>query len=212
MAGRPIDLDTWERAEQFRFFKRFDRPHYATTARVDVTAVMAAKEAQGLSPFRAALYAIGAGVAAVPALRMTFDGENVTAYDSFALSPAIDVPSGEFRFAYIPWTRDRGAFDAAANANIDEVRAGGALEPNVQMDGMAVIYLSCLPWLDYTSLNNALQGPQDCVPRIGWGKITGDGSGASMPLTIEVHHALVDGRHVGAFFGATETALAGPWS
>lgn len=207
MSGQPVDLETWSRAEQFRFFRAFDRPHYATTVRMDVTALMAARKTEGLSPFRHCLWAIGAGLHAVPELRMRFRGDAVTQYDRLMLSPTIPLENGDFRYTYLTFDPDRAAFDIHAAEKIDEVRAGQPLNAN---DGTVedVAYLSCLPWLDYTALDNALPHAGDCIPRVSWGKIVPKGEGFDMAMTIQVHHALVDGRQVGAFFEATQDALA----
>lgn len=206
MTGKPVDLETWPRAAQFRFFRAFDRPHYATTVRVDVSRLMAARKVRALSPFRHAIYAVGAGLHAVPELCMRFRGDEVTQYDRLQLSPTIPLENGDFRYTYMQFDPDRANFDAHAQAKIAEVRAGAPLIAN---DGSIqdVAYLSCLPWLDYTSLDNALPGPDDCIPRVSWGKIVPKGNGFEMAMTIQVHHALVDGRQVGDFFAATVAAL-----
>lgn len=207
MTGRPVDLATWPRAETFRFFRGFERPHFATTSRVDVSAVMAARAANGLSPFRATLHAIGEGLHAVPDLRTRFRGDAVTIYERLRLSPTIAMADGGFRYAYLYWEPDWPAFDREAEAAIAEVRRGGALNPDTGATD-DVAYLSCMPWLDYTAVHNALPGRDDCIPRVTWGKIVPKGAGYDMALTIEVHHALVDGRQVGDFFAATAVALA----
>ena len=64
-----------------------------------------------------------------------------------------------------------------------------------------------MPWLDYTAINNALLGPQDCIPRVTWGRIVDHGGRFDMAMTLEVHHALVDGAQVGAYFAAVQDAL-----
>ena len=64
-----------------------------------------------------------------------------------------------------------------------------------------------MPWLDYTSINNALPGPDDCIPRVSWGKFVDQGRRWDMAMTLEVHHALVDGAQVGAYFAAVQAAL-----
>ena len=64
-----------------------------------------------------------------------------------------------------------------------------------------------MPWLDYTAINNALPGPQDCIPRVTWGRIVDHGGRFDMAMTLEVHHALVDGAQVGAYFAAVQDAL-----
>lgn len=206
MTGTQINLSTWSRAAQFRLFKGYDRPHYATTVRMPVTHLMARRKDTGLSPFRHTIWAIGKGLHAVPELCMRFRGETVTQYRRLLLSPTVPVENGEFRYTYLAWNPDRARFDGHAVEKIAEVQDGAPLDAN---DGTVedVAYLSCLPWLDYTSLDNALPGPDDCIPRISWGKIVQTREGYDMAMTLQVHHALVDGRQVGQFFEATEAAL-----
>ena len=207
MTGKRVDLDTWPRADQFRLFRGYDRPHYATTVRLDVSAMMKARAQSGVSPFRHTIWAVGKGLHAVPELCMRFKGEAVTQYKRLLLSPTVPLENGEFRYTYIAWNPDRARFDGHASEKIAEVREGAPLNAN---DGSIedVAYLSCMPWLDYTSLDNALPGPEDCIPRITWGKIVRRGDRHEMAMTLQVHHALVDGRQVGEFFAATEAALA----
>jgi chloramphenicol O-acetyltransferase type A len=206
MAGRAVDLGTWPRADQFRFFRGFQRPHYAITARVDVTRLLLEAKGRGVSPFRACVYAIGAGVHAVPELRMRFRGDAVTEYDRVELSMAVPLANGNFNYAYVPWQPEVDAFDAVCRDRIDLVRAGQPLAAN---DGSRddLAYLSCLPWLDYTSLDNALPHAEDCIPRVSWGRFVEGGGRWSCAMTIQVHHALVDGRQVGAYFAGVQATL-----
>ena len=206
MTGRPVNLNKWPRRSQFRFFRDFDRPHYAITVRMDVTRLKALRKEQNLSPFRHVIWAIGAGLHAVPELCMRFRQDRVMQYDRLLLSPTIPLENGDFRYTYLAHNPNRSRFDTHAQEKIAEVRAGAPLNAN---DGTIddVAYLSCLPWLDYSSLDNALPGPDDCIPRVSWGKIVPKGEGFDMAMTIQVHHALVDGLQVARFFEATQTAL-----
>jgi chloramphenicol O-acetyltransferase type A len=176
------------------------------TSRIDVTRLLTTSKAGGLSPYRACIHAIGAGIHAVPELKMRFRGDDVTAYDSIELSMTVPLEDGNFRYAYVPWQADFAAFDTVCRARIDAARADADLNANSgQRDDLA--YLSCMPWLDYTSINNALPGPDDCIPRVSWGKFMDHGGRWDMAMTIEVHHALVDGRQVGDYFAAVQAAL-----
>lgn len=205
MTATTIDLDTWPRAAQFRFFRTYDRPHYATTVRLDVTHLMRRK-GDGVSPYRACLYAIGAGIHAVPELTMRFRGDQVLAHDMITLSMTVPTHAGSFGYGYVPFVADFATFEAQAQRLIEAVAAGGALGANNgERDDLA--YLSCMPWLDYTAINNALPGPDDCIPRISWGKFVDQGDRWDMAMTLEVHHALVDGVQVGAYFAAVQAAL-----
>ncbi len=200
-----VDLQTWPRAAQFRFFRTYQQPHYATTTRLDVTHLMQ-RRADGISPYRACLYAIGAGLHAVPELCMRFRGDTVVAHDMVTLSMTVPTDAGSFGYAYVPYIADFDTFEAQAAALIGEVAKGGVLQANSgERDDLA--YLSCMPWLDYTANNNALPGPDDCIPRVTWGKFVERDGRWDMAMTLEVHHALVDGAHVGAYFAAVQGAL-----
>ncbi len=205
MAEKIVDLETWPRAAQFHFFRGYQQPHYATTSRIDVSRLMQRKAA-GVSAYRACLYAIGAGLHAVPELCMRFRDDVVVAHDMVTLSMTVPTLAGSFGYAYVPFFAEFDRFDAQAKSLIDEVAQGAVLSANSgERDDLA--YLSCMPWLDYTAINNALPGPDDCIPRVTWGKFTQQGGRWDMAMTLEVHHALVDGAQVGAYFAAVQGAL-----
>ena len=208
MAARQVDLVHWHRADQFRFFRRYERPHYAVTSRLDVSRMRGAGKVAIASPYRACIHAIGAGIHGVPELLMRFRDDTVFIHDRVDLSMTVALDNGNFNYAYVPWLADFSAFDAQCAALIAVAKAGGDLKGNTgQRDDLA--YLSCMPWLDYSSINNAMPGPDDCIPRVTWGKFTDDGHGRhSMAMTIEVHHALVDGRQVGDYFALVQAALS----
>ncbi|MDR9427084.1 MAG: CatA-like O-acetyltransferase [Salibaculum sp.] len=197
MTERVIDLATWPRAGAFRLFRSYEKPHFALTTRLDVTRLMA-RRAEGVSPFRACLHALAAGFHAVPELRTRFRGaDRVVEHDRLTLSPTIALPDGGFGFGYIDYQDDWPAFDAAAAAEIAAVRAGAPRVPNTgERDDL--LYLSCLPWVDFTGLTNALPGAQDCIPRLSWGKFVPGADGhTTCAFTAEVHHAIADGAHLG---------------
>ena len=206
MAGRKIDLETWERAAQYRLFRPFQKPHYAITVRLDATTLMTRRKARGVSVFRAVLHAIGSGLDAVDALKQSLEGDGVVQHDSVTLSMTVPREDGTFGLGYVDYDPDFARFDKAAEARIDAARESDTFEPSVPVPG-AVAYASRLPWLDFTSLDNALPHGDDSIPRIAWGKIVPEGDGWRVAMSIQVHHALVDGAHLGLFFDAVQRAL-----
>lgn len=198
-----IDLATWARADLFRMFRAYERPHYATTVRLNVTLLMRRKS-EGVSPYRATLFAIGAGIDAVPELRTRFLGDEVRVYDRIDMSSTVPTKDGGFNFSYLPFDPDFSVFEQQTTRRLKAAEVAG-FNPNHQRDD--VVYLSCLPWLDYTSLNNAIRHRDECIPRVSWGKFVEDGGAWRMPMTLEVHHALVDGEHVGDFFTKVQDSI-----
>jgi len=68
------------------------------------------------------------------------------------------------------------------------------------LSGENVIHFSSLPWLDFTSVSHARSFSfQDSCPKISMGKMTERSGKRTMPLSIHVHHALMDGQDVARF-------------
>jgi chloramphenicol O-acetyltransferase type A len=93
---------------------------------------------------------------------------------------------------------------------VNRVKASDALE---RYPGQDLIRYSVLPWLDFTSLSHARDfSKRDSIPLITFGKITEASGRWTMPVSIHVHHGLVDGEQVGRFVGLFEERLAAPES
>ena len=66
--------------------------------------------------------------------------------------------------------------------------------------GENVIQYSSLPWLKFTSLSHAQNSkyPDSC-PKISFGQMTINDDKRTMPMSVHVHHALMDGYEVGLY-------------
>jgi chloramphenicol O-acetyltransferase type A len=71
-------------------------------------------------------------------------------------------------------------------------------------------YMSCLPWVDFTAMTNPVDGPDDCVPRVTWGKFVPHSGAWRLSVSVQVHHALVDGLHLGRFYETLQSRLTLP--
>jgi len=80
----------------------------------------------------------------------------------------------------------------------------GVREPAKPPDD--VVYHSVLPWFRFRAYANALPG-RDSIPRIVFGQVTREGRRMTMPVAVEVHHAVVDGLDVARFFQRFNQAL-----
>jgi chloramphenicol O-acetyltransferase type A len=63
-----------------------------------------------------------------------------------------------------------------------------------------VIHYSAMPWINFTSVSHARSFSfRDSSPKITFGKMAPQGDSLVMPLSIHVHHALMDASTVAAF-------------
>ncbi len=208
---RIIDLEGWDRRDHYRWYRAHAQPQLALTAELDAGGLAGRCEAEGRSLFAGFLRALSRAANAVPALRQrvrSLGGREVLV-EHPVVHPAFTVAldGDRFGFASTPLVDDGAAFEAAVRRVSDEARAHGGLTPfDEERDDL--LYLSCLPWVRFTHVSHPVRSPGgDWVPRIAWGRLTPVGGRIVVPVNIQVHHALVDGVHLGRFFEAAQAAL-----
>jgi len=121
------------------------------------------------------------------------------------------LPNETFAFAYFDYHPHYAEFAAAAEVEIERVKDGsGDLEPRDGDDDL--IHYTVLPWVSLTSFSHARRhDPADSVPKMVFGRYRRSAEGRYlMPVSVEVHHALVDGLHVGRFFERFQANLDDP--
>lgn len=193
-----IDIENWPRKDHFKFFNRFDEPFFGLTVNVDCTIAYARSKELGASFFLYYLHKALAAANAIEAFRYRIDGDRVYLYDEVHASPTINRPDGTFGFSYVDYHPDFNMFVTRAQTEIERVQNTTGLIPAIS--GENVIHFSAIPWVDFTSLSHARSFSfKDSMPKISFGKITEKEGVKTMPVSIHVHHGLMDGYHVGQF-------------
>jgi chloramphenicol O-acetyltransferase type A len=207
MTATPINLADWPRRETLALFRRFQKPQYSVTARIDVTNILIRRaDDEAFSTYLACIHAIGSALHELPVLRQRIRGDQVVQHDKIVLSPTVQFTDGRLGFTYLDWHPDAAAFAISAGQSIQETLAGGAMKPGVDGDD-GVAFLSCQPWLDFTAFDNPVLNSDDSIPRICWGKYTAEVTGRwTMAVALQIHHGLMDGVHVAQFFEALQHA------
>jgi len=213
-----LDLATWPRKQHFDFFRGFDNPFFNVCVQVDVTALHEHARAERLSFFLAYTYLSTRAANAVEPFRYRLradpSGDRVLIHDVIHAGSTILQDDDTFTFGYFRYHDDFSRFHAEASAELDRIRSRPQpLVPSQDRDDL--IHYSVLPWLSFTSFAHARNwGGEDSVPKIVFGKRYRQGEGEDqrllMPLSVEVHHALMDGLHVGRYVERFEADLASP--
>lgn len=204
---RDIDIATWPRAGQFAHFRAYGQPHFSITAPLDVTRLVHRLKPEGVSVFTACVYALTEAGNALPEFRTRFDGGRAYEHEAIGASFTVPLDKGGFAFCEVARDGDFDRFDQACSQAIAAARAQAGLTDTTRNQD-AWLFLSCLPWLSFSAMTHAIRGPEDCVPRIAWGRYREDPAGRLVvPVSVQVHHALVDGEHVAAFFDAAQATL-----
>lgn len=192
-----VDLEKWIRRAHFEFFNAFEEPFYGVCVKVDCTAAYTLAKRDGSSFYLYYLHRSLAAAQMVEPFRYRTEGGEVFVYDRVDAGSAIDRSNGTFGYGHILYHENFSQFAEDAKREMERVRNSSDLTRTTASN---VIRYSALPWIDFTSVSHAraFTVPDSC-PRISFGKITESGGRRSMPVSIHVHHALVDGLHVGQY-------------
>ena len=198
--GGPIDVRKWKRRDHYLWFRKYEQPFFSITADVDVTARWnASRRRAAPSFFLTSLFLMLNAANAVEAFRLRLRPRGVWRHDRVAVGPAIMRPDETFGFVRLEPAGTLRQFASRGRAVIAAAEGQSGLVSN-SLAGDDIIFHSVLPWLRFTSATNALPGKGDSIPRILFGRCVREGKRMKMPVSVEVHHALVDGLDVARFF------------
>jgi len=212
-----LDTAAWSRRDAFGFFRRFDKPFFNVCVRLDVARLkQALDDAARPAGLSLACYWLALRLAnEQQPFRLRFEGERVRVHEVIDGSSTVLREDGEsFGFANFDYTADFSAFASAAGAAIRAARRDPTdFEP--RPDDVARLHFTTLPWLHFTSFSHARiwrrdGQPEDAVPKLAFGRADAEGPRLWMPMSVEVHHALMDGVHVGRFVQGFEALLRSP--
>jgi chloramphenicol O-acetyltransferase type A len=119
------------------------------------------------------------------------------------------LPNETFTLAYFNYDENFGTFIRDAERSVKKAQSGdGGFRPSERDD---MVHFTVLPWVSFTSFSHARNWRrEDSVPKIAFGKFTRENENILLPISVEVHHALMDGLHVGRFLARLEEALSEP--
>lgn len=208
MAGY-LDIANWSRRQLFEFFVNYTNPYFNVCAAVDITSLKKFVDERGVKISLAVHYFAMRVANEIEPFRYRLKDDKVFVYDVVDGGTTVLLPNESFSLAYFEYHKDFERFVSEMGKAVEDVRTGtGQLTPTMRDD---VIYHTTLPWISFTSFAHARnKGRGDSIPRIVFGKFTTVNGRLMMPISVEVHHALMDGLHVGKYLTRIEEALAAP--
>lgn len=193
-----INIDNWVRKQHFLFFKDFEEPFYGVNVIIDCTRAYEKSKKRGCSFFLYYLYCSLKAANSIENFRYIIEGESVYLYDQIDASTTVDRPNGTFGMSdAISYSPSFEMFEEGALAEMERIRLSVDLLPASRNN---IIHYSAVPWIDFTSLSHARKfSRKDSSTKISFGKMTEKSGKRFMPVSIHVHHALIDGVHIGLF-------------
>lgn len=208
-----IDINTWERKENYEFFLGFQNPTISITSEVECAGAKARAKAAGESFFLHYLYAVLHAVNEIPEFRFRINAEGRVVYFDHVdmLTPIKVKENGRFFTIRLPWNTDFQTFHTTAKAIINDIDLNGNpydMEKVGGKDLLDVILLSAIPDLYFTSLTCTQEHRHGSnYPLMNAGKAILKEGKLVMPIAMTIHHGFIDGHHLSLFYKKVEEFL-----
>jgi chloramphenicol O-acetyltransferase type A len=194
-----LDVTNWARRDLFEFFRRYDNPYFNVCTQLDITQLLAYLRGHPQVSVSLTLHYLALRVAnEIEPFRYRLKDGKVIVHDVIHGGTIVLLPNESFNFAYFDYQQGFGKFIAAAQRAVDEVKLGDKpfnADPNDDR-----IHFTVLPWVTFTSFAHARNwGREDSIPKIAFGKFATESGRTLLPISVEVHHGLMDGLHVGRY-------------
>ncbi|HET6669711.1 MAG TPA: CatA-like O-acetyltransferase [Pyrinomonadaceae bacterium] len=205
-----LDVSTWARRDLFEFFRTYENPYFNICTQLEVTKTLELLEARPEVSASLTYHYFAMRVAnEIEPFKYRLRGDRVLVHDVIHGGTTVLLPNESFTFAYFDYQQEFDKFMRDAQAAVNAVRTGaGPFEP---LDGDDRIHFTVLPWVSFTSFAHARNKTRAVsVPKIAFGKFIRQNERTFLPTSVEVHHAMMDGLHVGRYFNRLEEMLAKP--
>jgi chloramphenicol O-acetyltransferase type A len=201
-----LNIEKWPRKTTYEFFKDYEDPFFNLTAHLDVTSAYRFCKKEGLSFSLVALYYSLVAANKIREFRIRLYEGRLVEFDRIHATQTILNDDETFSFAYFEMKDDVFEFDRSGKEALTKYK--GLKTFDVEAHRADLIYYSVIPWVFFTSFKHASRDDKrQTIPRIVFGKLTDDRGRKLIPLSVEANHTIMDGYHVGKFFGSFQDTL-----
>ncbi|MCQ2419432.1 MAG: CatA-like O-acetyltransferase [Clostridia bacterium] len=206
MQYREINMETYPRREHFAYFSKMENPYVGVTVNADISGLREYCKAHDYPFFLTLLHEVSAAANAVPELRRRILDGQIIEFDHCDTSHTVMHDDGTYSYCRLDCRAPLADYLPDAKASHEYAKTHATLDDGE--DGISLLFISCLPWMSYTSFVQPTPRPADSNVRITWGKAFDQDGKTYLPVTLLAHHGLVDGIHMAKFYEELERRIA----
>jgi len=204
-----IPLENWPRKDHYLFFREFEYPYFSLCADMDITQFLPLIKDRKISFTAAIMYLVARVANGIPEFRQRIRDEGPIEHEVVHPSATILSKDDLFTFCTAIYQENFLSFAAETQQEILRIKTEPSLEEKIKDDSM--LFMTSIPWVSFTGFMHPVKlSPADSVPRFAWGKFREEGQKTVMPLSVQGHHALMDGLHAGLFYEEFQRLLDTP--
>ena len=208
-----VDIETWERRENWLFMSEFANSWYSITSEVDCPKAFEEAKKNHSSFFIKYLYALLRAANEVKEFGYRPDGEGVVWFDKIGATVPIAVSGKTFYTVLIPYIEDYAAFynkvKEISNHIPEDGDPYGVNRKLIETGETGVINISATPKLYFTSMTYTFHKPGlgSDWPLLNVGKVVEREGRRVMPIGIYVDHSFIDGSNLSDYLERVQRYL-----
>lgn len=194
-----IDMETWSRAQIYNYFtETVSTLIYSINVTMDVTILRYTLKSKGLKFFPAYLYLVTRAIRRQQEFLMAIQDDMLGYWD--CRIPFYPVLHEDDKTITFLWTEYDEDFEVFYKSYISDMAQHGKSHGIMSSKGAPPsnnYIIACIPWFTFNSLSMQLQNAKNYyAPLFEAGGFTETNNITTMPLSITVNHAAVDGYHI----------------
>ena len=211
MTRKYIDMTKYPRLDHFRHFLTMQQPCVSITVQIDITDWLSRLKASGCPFFLSFQYAVVRAANRIPEFRQRIVDDKIVEYDYCNPSYIVSLPDDTYRYCNVNVNQPFAQYLKESRVKQDAALHSEHLEEE-EGDVLGLLFISCVPWFNYTEAMMPYPGGSFSNPSFCWGgyrtekylaledgRVT-EKVKTSIPVTLFFNHALIDGIHAGRFF------------
>lgn len=204
-----IDMENYKRKKHFDFFINQDYPHINLCANVEIKKFHNYIKKHNFPFYLALVYLSSKTANSIKECRHRIRDGKIIEHDVVHPSFSVMAENDIFSFCTSEYSKDFYTFLQNAKKQAEKMKENPVIEDEPGRDDL--VYITCIPWVSFTSISHPIHlHPVDSIPRIAWGKYFKESGRLLLPFSVQVHHALMDGVHIGKFFMILQELLDAP--
>jgi len=211
MSRKYIDMTKYPRLDHFRHFLTMQQPCVSITVQVDITDWFSRLKSSGRPFFLSFQYAVVRAANRIPEFRQRIVDDKIVEYDYCNPSYIVSLPDDTYRYCSVNVDQPFAQYLEEGRVKQEAALHSEHLEEE-EGDVLGLLFISCVPWFNYTEAMMPYPGGSFSNPSFCWGGYKSEKYLAledgrvtekvktSIPVTLFFNHALIDGIHAGRFF------------
>ena len=195
-----IDKANWINKEQFDFYSSLDNPNHSLTTEIDCTFCYQEAKANGYSFFASYLYRSLCVANDIEEFKLRIKGDQIVKAATLNGGSTVLRADHSFGFAFIEFDKTFSKFTENVKNTKIRIENKKGLCVDETAGKLNVIYYSVIPWIHFSGLTFAenIKTPTG-IPMITFGKLRNLNNRFTLPISINVHHGLVNGYALGNY-------------